>query len=269
MTALISALLAAVPVAPPVPDAAPSLLPETTLPPAAMPTALAAVLQDEEVMNRWTGNVGVGVNLTEGNAETLTANASADAQYRREKDRFTIKFLWTYKSDKQATPSVQDRKTFLSGQYDYFISDQTYLFGRLQGQADAAAALDLRATAAAGAGRQFIENEEYRFRGEAGLSYIDENFEGTVNDNEYLAAALSYSAGWVPNEKWDLAQDAFWYPSLEDSDQMTARVDTRAKYLMSESIFGQVQWIWDWTRTPTAGSGPSDHTILLTLGWAF
>lgn len=268
LIALAAAALAQPADAAPLPDPSPATL---SAEPLAVPNvSLSSFVQDdEEVRGRWTGNVGIGINLTEGNAQTLTANASADAYYRRTFDRFTIKFLWTYKDDKDVDPSVLDRKTFLSGQYDYFLSDKTYAFGRLQGQSDLAAQLDLRTTAAAGLGRQFAEGDEWSFRGEAGLSYIDEDFELDELDDSYPAAALSYGAIWVPNEKWDLAQDAFWYPSLEDADQMIARFDTRAKYLLSESIYGQIQWIFDWTRSPQPGSGPSDHTILLTFGWAF
>lgn len=274
MTALLSALLAAA-VAQPL-DAAPQPTvsrPEPTsdasLAHAVMPRALASVLADDEDPLGWKGNVGIGVNFTEGNSRTLTGNASADAQYTREKDRFTLKFLWTYKSDKDTSPSVVDRKTFLSGQYDYFLNEKTYAFGRLQFQSDLAAALDLRTTVAGGLGHQFANTEEWRFRGEGGLSYVDEDYVGTANDDDYIAAALSYSAGYTPNDTWDFAQDAFWYPSLEDIHDMVARVDTRAKYLMSENIFAQLQWIWDWTRTPLPGAGPSDHTVLLTVGWAF
>lgn len=280
MTALISVLLAAA-AAQPV-EAAPSLLIGPTPTPeartealaydpaaAAMPVALAAVLQDDEEPRGWSGNVGVGIQFTDGNSNTLTGNASADAMYRRENDRFVFKFLWTYKEDSDISPKVIDRKTFLSGQYDYFLTEKTYAFGRLQFQSDLAAQLDLRSTVAAGAGRQFADSEKWKFRGEAGLSYIDENFVGTNLDDDYIAAALSYSAAYVHSEKFDMAQDAFWYPSLEDFDQQIARVDTRAKYLLSDSIYGQLQWIWDWTRSPQAGSGPSDHTVLLTFGWAF
>lgn len=291
MTALTTALLAAAALAQPDAAAAPArpaepaalVQPETAPDPdpigpslpgaldpsAALPTALASVLQDEDPRNEWNGNFGLGINFTDGNSRTMTGNASGDAQYRRERDRVTLKFLWTYKDDKDVAPSVVDRKTFLSGQYDYFISEQTFLFGRLQGQADLAAELKLRSTVAAGAGRQFVDGDEWKFRGEAGLSYIDENYYDDSADDDYVAGALSYSAAYIPNEKWDFAQDSFWYPAIDDIHQMTARVDTRGKYLMSDSIYAQMQWIWDWTRSPQPGSGPSDHTVLLSLGWAF
>jgi len=263
MTALICVLAAVATLQPA--DAAPQ---PHSAPTPALPIALASVA-DDEAMNRWTGNVGIGINFTDGNSNTLTGSASADAEYRREQDRFSLKFLWNYQEDSDTSPSLTERQTYLMGQYDYFLSDQTYAFGRLQGQADFAAALDLRTTVAAGLGRQFREDETWKLRGEAGLAWIDEDYKGTASDNDYPAAALSYSANWVPNEKWELAQDTFWYPSLDDIHDMVSRVDSRAKYLLSTSMYGQVQWIWDWTRTPATGSEPTDHTILLTFGWAF
>jgi putative salt-induced outer membrane protein YdiY len=231
--------------------------------------AAASAPEDPPPLHDWTGSISAGLNVTDGNSNTLSGSASADALYRREKDRTTLHFLWTYKDDEDASPHLSDRKTYGSAQYDYFLMDKTYVLARASGEADLAAELDLRSILTAGLGRQFREDEVWKLAGEGGVSYIDEDFDGTADDDEFLAGFLAYHVAWKPNAKWDLGQDAEIYPVLDDIHEIKSRLDTRARYVLSERLFAQLQWIWDWDRSPASGSEPSDHTVLMTIGYSF
>ncbi len=58
-------------------------------------------------------------------------------------------------------------------------------------------------------------------------------------------------------------------PSLENSDDVGARVDTHAKVTLSEKLIGQLQWLYTWDNTPATGAERVDNLVLLTLGWTF
>jgi len=178
---------------------------------------------------KWTGSVTAGGTLTTGNSETRAGNATADAELRREKDRFTLGFLWNYADEKNTTPdwNLTDRRTSAKAKYDYFLSEKSYLLAQTSAEADEAADLDLRTTFGVGAGRQFREEEDFKLSGEIGLSYFIEEFE-TIDD-EYLAARAAENVDWKIDERWNVLNTTEVFPSLEDSEDVYVKVDTRAK----------------------------------------
>jgi len=219
-----------------------------------------------EEYGKWHGSVSVGATKSSGNTDRTTASVGAHAENRREKDRFTFDFLWNY-ADEDGT--ITQRRTYGAGKYDYFVSKKFYYLGQISGESDTNAMLDLRTTAGVGAGYQFREDEVWNVLGEAGLSYIDENYEGSTDDSEFLAARLAYKADYKATDKWSAGNGGELFQSLEDSDDVNARVDTHAKVSLTEKMFAQIQWIFTWDNTPATGADRVDNLLLLMLGWSF
>lgn len=233
----------------------------------------SALAQDPAAVKpepKWTGSVTAGAIVTTGNSETRNANATADAEYRREKDRITLGFLTTYAEEKNTSPdwTLTDRRTSAKAKYDYFLSEKTYAFAQTSADKDRQASLDLRWTAGVGAGRQFLEDEKWKLSAEAGLTYFNESFNTGVDD-DYMAARAAYNVEWHASEKWVLGQTTDIFPSLEDSEDVYVKADTRAKVTLTESMFGQLQWIVDYDNTPAAGKDRVDHRVLVSVGWKF
>lgn len=228
-------------------------------PPAAAPAA-----------PKWTGSITAGGIYTSGNSETRTANASADAEYKREKDRTTLGFLWIYSDEKNSSPNwtLTDRKTSARAKYDYFFTPKTYGLAQASADNDHQADLDLRTTVGIGAGHQFADGETWKFSGEAGLTDFTEDF-GSSPDDDYIAARAAYNAVWKPNKMWEFGQTLEAFPSLENADDFYGHLDTRAKATLTESMFGQLQWIVDYDNTPAAGKERTDHRVLISVGWKF
>lgn len=231
--------------------------------------SFAAPAADEikpEDLDVWHGSVSLGATIATGNTERTTFAASGKAENRREKDRRSAELLWNYTEEDD---SVTERRIFALGKYDYFVNEKRYWFGQLSGEYNKAAFLDLRVIIAGGLGHQFREDEKLKFGGEVGLAYVDEDYEVNADDGEYIAARLAYKADWNPDEKWNLGQTTELFPSLEDSDDISARVDTHAKLALSEKMFAQVQWLYTWDNTPATGAERVDNLFLLMLGWSF
>lgn len=218
---------------------------------------------------RWKGSVTVGGTLTTGNSETRAGNATADAELRRKKDRFTLGFLWVYGEEKNTTGdwNLTDRRTSGRGKYDYFLTEKTYLLAQASAEADEKSSLDLRTTLGVGAGRQFVETERLAFSGELGVAYVDEEYETTESD--YFAGRAAYTGRWTVNKTFSLSQIGEVYPSIEDQDDITAKLDTRLAATFTESMVGQLQWILDYDNTPAPGADRLDHRLLLSVGWKF
>jgi putative salt-induced outer membrane protein YdiY len=249
------------------------------VPPSTLPESLAAALEqdpapapaEEEKPPAWTGSVTIGGKYTSGNSDTRSGTASADATLRRPDDRITLGFLWLYDENKNNVEKewdLTDRKTQGSAQYDYFFTKKTYAYAKAMFENDFQSDLELRQTYSAGLGRQFVENEELKLSAEAGLSWIDENFEES-EDSEYLAARGAYKVDWVISKVWAFGQAVEVFPSLEKPKDVLVKGDTRVKATFTENFFGQVQWLYDWDSTPADGKERADNQFLLSVGWKF
>lgn len=245
------------------------------LPAASLPheSALASLQAAAPAAPKWTGSISGGGVVTTGNSDTRNGNASASAEYKREKDRITLGFLWTYAEEQNTTQqwNLSDRKTVATAKYDYFLDAKTYLLGQVSAESDLAADLDLRTTIGAGVGRQFREDAVWKLSAEAGLTWVNEEFDSSLPasaDDDYFAARAAGKAEYVHSKVWSFAEDVLYLQSVEDLDDSNFRFDTRAKATFTESFFAQLQWIVDFDNTPQASTG-TDHRWLLGVGWKF
>jgi len=214
----------------------------------------------------WTGSVALGASYSDGNTDRRSASATIDTEKRREKDRITLGFLWKYADEDRV---LTDRMTQARAKYDYFFSKKMYGLAQVSAENSYSAALDLRLTAGVGLGYQFAESETWKLGGEVGLSYVDENFVGTVDDEQYPAARAAYNWDWKPNTKYNASQAAEIFPSLEDSDDVNARVDTKGRVNLTDKMFAQLQWLYQWDNTPATGKVRTDNMVMLGVGWSF
>lgn len=223
------------------------------------------------VMDRWTGSVAIGATYQSGNTDTRSVNATANAEYRREKDRWTVNGFWNYGETKDQVTNdytLTARKAGLGVKYDYFLSKKLYVFGNAAVETDTLADLERRDFVGAGLGYQWREDESLKWGSEAGAGYYNElRYDG--EDNDYIAARLANNIDWKINDKSSLANTLAVFPSLEDKDDVYGRSDTRFKTSLTEAMFAQLQWVWDYDNTPSTDKDRNDHTVTLGLGWSF
>ncbi len=230
------------------------------------PAIAAADGPPPEELGKWKGSVAIGATLADGNTNQKTASATADVHMRRERDRTVFGFLWNYSKVDGVTTQ---RRTLGTAEYDYFFTKKFYGLAAASGESDLSAQLDLRTTVGVGAGYQFLEDEHWNVNGEAGASYVDEKFKVSSDDNDFIAARLAYKVEYKQDDKWSAGQDAVVFPSLENKEDINARVDTHAKVMLTAKMFAQAQWLFTWDNTPATGAKRTDNLYLLALGWSF
>ena len=227
-------------------------------------TALATP-QDAETKPVWTGAVTAGISVTEGNTDIKKASATADAKKELAESRYTLGLSWNFS---QESDLITQRKSFGKAQYDRFFTEKTYWLAQSSAEADAQAGVDLRTTLGAGAGRQFLSSDKWNASAELGLTWFNQE-EDEAESQSYMAARLAYNLGWKPNDRWEVLQSAEVYPSVEDTNDVYSKLDTRAKATIGDNMFAQVQWVMDWDNTPASGADRVDSLYLLTVGWKF
>jgi len=241
----------------------------------------------EEGEKPWTGSVSAGASVSSGNSNITTYAFDAQALKEWEESRLLLKSYMNFGEQEvdrevqgapgtfeEVTEKTQDRYG-ASGKYDHFLTEKTYALASTGIESDALADLNARLNGGAGLGYQFYDDEEFKLRGEAGLSYIDENRDGTADDVEYVAARLSYGIDWVINEQVTFGQSMEVFPSLEDKEDVTGKLDTRFRVSLSENMFAQLQHVLDYDNTPSTDGTTgdrlkrADQLVVLTVGWSF
>jgi putative salt-induced outer membrane protein YdiY len=256
-----------------VPAAAPAEATPTILQPLNSSVAALVAPQDAamESASEWTGSVALSAISTDGNTETESFNFDSSAELRRDIDRFTVKAYLNYGTDSASGTSVlTQRKMGTSLQYDYFLdeAETTYVYGNSSLEYDALADLDMRLTIGAGAGYQFYEEADSKLSGELGLASVTEDFEGTPSD-DYLSLRLAANLFERINEDLTLTSSGEVLPSLEESDDIIAKLDTKLALSLSEAMFTSFQWVMDYDNTPSDGIDRVDNRFVLSLGWSF
>lgn len=223
---------------------------------------------------KWTGAVNAGFQATTGNSQTRQANAAANAELKREKDRITLGFLWVYGDNKNDPVTndwtLVDRKTFGRAKYDYFFTPKTYAYGMGTAEGDLLQDIALRWNAGAGVGHQYLDNDTWKFGVEAGLTQIETDYRSAgIDSTSDLSARVATNTAYKMNETWALAHVLEAYPSLEETDDFYGRSDFRANASLTKNMVLSLQWVVDYDNTPAAGNDRVDQRYLLSLGWKF
>ncbi len=245
---------------------------------APLPAAyLATVAQGEdvdEIDETWNGLVQFGGSFTDGNTDIYKLNATATATKElfegdMVKHAFTLGGYWAFGQDKNQTNSILERRWGVRAQYDHFFEEKLYGYVTGSFDNDFLSGLDLRSQAGVGLGYQFEDKENYKVSGEAGLSYVDEDYTLNTADTEFLAARLAYDVWWQINERWAFQQLAEAFPSLQDSDDLFVRLNTSLSGALTETMTFGVNWLMLYDNTPIPSNQRVDHIVSATVGWAF
>jgi putative salt-induced outer membrane protein YdiY len=218
----------------------------------------------------WSGTVSIGGNYQSGNTDKRSVITQADFERRTENTRFTGTGSVFYEQEKTTGDwNLTDRVYRGRLQYDYFLADRSYVLVFMAGERDALADLDLRFGVGPGYGIQWVEKDELKFSTEIGPSYVREEYDRPRDTEEYLSARLRTNLQWQVKEGVTFLQDSSYFHSLEDKDDINAYADTRLRVSLTKEMFTQLQWIFEYDNTPSAGSDRVDHTVLLSVGVTF
>jgi putative salt-induced outer membrane protein YdiY len=220
----------------------------------------------DKPLHKWSGTASFGGSVWNGNTNQKAATALADAQYRREDDRFTLKFYWSYGSN---PTGITDRQTFGSFKYDYFVSKKSYFFGGVEAGNSFLAEMKLQTAVGGGYGYQWLEDEKWKVSTEIGAAWYRQEYYTADPTKSYPAARGAYKVEFKPDEKWLFSNGGEIYQSLEEESDTTSKMLTRARYNFTEKMFVEGIWAWSWNNTPATGAVRNDNIYTVNLGFAF
>jgi putative salt-induced outer membrane protein YdiY len=213
-------------------------------------------------------NARVNVGLTAQRGNTDTDNVYIDGNFvaRTEKNRYTIGGEYNLeKTDDERT--ANNALGYIK--YDHFLNEKWYLYSNALFETDEFKDLDLRTALGVGAGYQFFETELTNLSLEAGLSYVNEDYDEAEDDN--------FSAGrWSINFDRYLFNKALQffhyhegYVSLEDTSDIVFKSRTGFRVPLYKRLTATAQYNYDRDSQPAPGADKVDTKYMLLLGYKY
>jgi len=218
------------------------------------------------------GNANVGANASFGNTSVRSVAANGKLIYRlNKKNRLTGTIDWLYTDEKDQTTgirSITQRRIRGTLQYDYFLSDPTYLFARVDALGDKQQDLRLRNVLSGGVGHEFWDRDDSSFAVEAGVAYTYEDFEALESDT-FASARVSakYMRLLTEDLKYDLSIE--WLPGLESQDRQIVYAAHSLGLNLGKGFVTKLRHEFDYNNTPAPGKDRIDNRLIWTLGVEF
>ena len=144
---------------------------------AVLAAAALIVTQSPQALAQWKGKGEAGAVIARGNSDADTINLKLEMA--KELDR------WKHSFGIQALRATNDSDK---------TAERSYLFGGLRYEDDRFSGFDYQASATAGIGRKFIDNDTTKFSGQAGVGYkrFEYALTGRVESEAIFAGELKF-----------------------------------------------------------------------------
>ena len=210
--------------------------------------------------------VNAGVNISKGNTESETYHFDGEAVARTKKNRYTAGGVFNTEyadKDKTADNSLGYMK------YDHFLTKKLYLNTSASFEKDRFKDLNLRTTIGLSLGYQFFETAFTNLSVEAGLAYINEDFDETRDDS-------------YPGGRWAINFDRYLFKkfvqvfhnqsgfvSLEDSSDIFVRTRTGLRFPFYKGFNLTAQYDYNWDKSVPPDQDEVDQRYILSLGYQY
>ena len=214
----------------------------------------------------WHGSIGVSARATDGNTHTMSGLATADLARVTDVDEIVLRAIYRYG---ERSGDLYERNTYGIGKYSLRLSEDTYGYVSAEFLSDEFKDLKLQTVVSVGAGMHLLKESWADFSVEAGIAYIDNNFDEIQEDEGHAGARVSARArvnlllGFVFKDVFTI------YPNFEESQDFQIRNEATLTNTLGGgwSIIGGV--ITEYDREPSAGARRHDDTYFVGLGYTF
>lgn len=219
---------------------------------------------DETV--KYSGRLDVGGNANRGNSVDDQIIVSGELVARTPKDRYTL----SAEADESRTGSEKTTSSRrVKVQYDLFLKNKNYVLFNAKTERDRFADLDSRTAFGVGYGVQFIDTERAKLSGEAGLSYVFENYSQEPRKSfPAISLGLKFDRRFF-EDKLIYFQNAAMDMSLDGPRSTLLRHRMGVRVPIAKGLNLSTQFNVDYNNTPAAGKKKADSSVDVSLGYAF
>jgi putative salt-induced outer membrane protein YdiY len=243
----------------------------------AMAADPVAEAEPPEERPKWESTAGIGLSVSAGNTENLLFSANLGTQRSWEQNELRFGLTGGYGESRvdvtdPDTGEVRrrtDKNTdFVRGfgQYNRFVSERFFWYGRADAVHDDIANIMYRVTLSPGAGYYFIRNPRTTLSGEVGPGYV---FEKTDETDDYMTIRFSERFEHRLSDRARVWQFAEYLPQVDDLDNfiINAEIGVEADLTRSLSLRVVAQNTYD--NEPSSGLENNDFRLIAGLNYRF
>jgi putative salt-induced outer membrane protein YdiY len=206
----------------------------------------------------------LGSTSAKGNTESESQHFDGEFVARSEKNRYTLGAELNRAED-DSEQTVNNSIGYIK--YDHFLTERWFIYSNALFEKDRFKDLNLRSALGLGGGYQILESPSVNLSGEAGFTYINEDF--------YNATDEGYSAGrWAINfDKYFLENfiQLFHFHEgflrVDDTNDLLIRSRTGLRVPIYKAFNATFQINYDWDKRPSPGLKKADRMYIMTIGY--
>jgi len=162
---------------------------------------------------KWAVVVEAGLLGKQGNTDKFNARGKFDLTRKTDKDllNFYLSGAYAEENDVRSASEVKG-----GAKYEYLLTERLFAYARTELEYDEFENIDLRATAAVGAGYYWLKREDHEYKTRLGIGYRHETFRnGTITDEPIVELGHDYRFDIAP---WlQVVHGLTYNPSLDDT----------------------------------------------------
>lgn len=220
----------------------------------------------DEPRVKYTVRLDVGGTANRGNSSDDQLNLNGEFVAKTIKDRYTLG-AEVQEAKSAAERTTSDRRYF--AQYDIFLENKNYVLFKAKHQSDPFANLNSRSSLGVGYGYQFIDTHVTQFSGEAGISYVFENY-----TTEPRTSFPAMSLGLKYDRKF-FDDKLVYFQNLSMDSRMDGPRNTLLRNRMgfrvpiAKGLNVSTQLDVDYNNTPPVGKKKTDTALIFNVGYAY
>lgn len=236
--------------------------------------ATAAVAQ-VKADDQWRGTTGLAAAYTSGNSDTSSLALTADFAKANVVDKISLGGSYNYARSRanDVRTTTADRWT-LQGQYDYNLTQRTFVFGRLGGEGDKLIDLNWRTAVAGGAGYKLIDTDQHSFNVFGGIGYSRDRYDtvqtiGGRNGTTFSRASLllGEESSHQLTETTRVRQRLEYSPGVSGDKAQLVRFTAGLSVDMTRSLALTVGLVDTYNSKPGVGKRANDLSVLTGISY--
>ena len=236
-------------------------------------TAWAQTKTDGE----WRGLAGAAMALTSGNTSSSALSLNADLARATAADKISLGANANYaRSKANGVSSTTANKWAGFGQYDYNLSPQLFVFGKLGLEGDDLIKLSLRSTLATGLGYKLVDTKEMSFNVFGGAAYSTDKYDtvqsiGGKSGKSFSRASLflGEESSHTLSASTSFKQRLELYPGVSGDKAVLAKFTAGLAVAVSSTLNLSVGLVDNYNSKPAAGAKKNDLGLFTGINVKF
>ncbi len=214
----------------------------------------------------YSGRLDFGGTANRGNTTDDQLNLNGELVARTPIDRYTLA-VEAKEAKSGATRTASNQR--ILAQYDIFLKNKNYVLVNAKTESDRFADLNSRSSVGFGYGYQFVDTEITQFSGEAGLSYVYENYAHEANKSfPAMSLGLKYDRQFFDN-KLIFFQNLTMDMSVNNPGNTLWRNRMGIRVPIAQGMNVSTQFNVDYNNDPAIDKKKADSAVIVSVGYAF